>query len=222
MQIGVLGTGMVGRAIAGKLVTLGHDVRLGSRTFDNATAREWVESTGARASQGTFADAASHGELAFNCTPGSVSLSVIESLPPDALTDKVLVDVSNPLDFSGGFPPSLSVVNTDSLGERLQRTLPDTYVVKTLNTVNADLMVNPSLLADPHDLFVAGDDSGAKTSVRSLLMAFGWSDEHIHDLGGITAARGMEMYLPLWLQLMGVVGSPTFNVHVVRADHPTG
>jgi predicted dinucleotide-binding enzyme len=133
-----------------------------------------------------------------------------------------LVDVSNPLDFSGGFPPSLSVVNTDSLGEQIQRALPDTQVVKALNTVNADLMVNPGLLEGRHDLFVAGADVVAKRLVRSLLIEFGWRGEDIHDLGGIAASRGMEMYLPLWLAIMGSLETPTFSVHVVRSTHPPG
>ncbi len=132
------------------------------------------------------------------------------------LDGKVLIDVSVPLDFSQGFPPRLSVVNDDSLGEQIQRALPETRVVKALNTLNADLMLNPQLLEAPSDLFLAGDDAEAKDVVRGLLVEAGWEGGNIHDLGGIEASRGTEMWLPLWLRLMGAVGGPRFNVHVVR------
>lgn len=221
VDVGVLGTGVVGRTIGSALAEHGHRVRLGSRTPDNAAAGDWVRSAGAGASQGTFSDAADFGEVVFNCTPGAVSLSVVTSIPTEALDAKVLIDVSNPLDFSGGFPPTLSVVNTDSLGEQIQRALPQARVVKALNTLNADLMVRPSLLPDRHDLFIAGDDDDAKEQVRSILAEFGWDLRDVHDLGGIAAARGTEMYLPLWLQLMGALGTAAFNVHVVR-DAPSG
>jgi len=222
MKIGVLGTGVVGRVIAGKLLALGNEVRLGSRSADNPTAGDWARVGGEQASHGTFEDAAGFSELIFNCTPGMVSVAVLESLAPEAVAGKLLVDVSNPLDFSGGFPPSLAVVNTDSLGEQIQRALPDTKVVKALNTVNSELMVNPGLLDGHHDLFIAGEDRGAKLFVRSLLVEFGWPADDVHDLGGIAAARGLEMYLPLWLAVMGTVGTATFNVHVVQATHPSG
>jgi len=197
MKIGVLGTGMVGQAIGGRLVELGHETRMGSRTADHPGATEWAANLGAHASNGTFADAASFGDLVFNCTPGTVSLAVLGALAGEPLQGKVLVDVSNALDFSAGFPPSLAVANTDSIGEQIQRALPDTRVVKALNTLNADLMVHPSLLDGAHDLFIAGDDAQAKSEVRTLLLEFGWSTNNIHDLGGIICARGTEMYLPL-------------------------
>lgn len=200
MKFGVLGTGVVGRSIAAKLVDIGHEARIGSRTADG----EFV----------TFANAADFGEAVFNCLPGAVSLSVLEPLTAQ-VADKLLVDVTNPLDFSQGFPPTLSVVNTDSLAESLQRTLPRAKVVKALNTVNADIMVNPGLLAAETDQFLAGNDEPAKAVVKSLLVAFGWREANIRDLGGISAARGMEMYLPLWLNLMGALGTAAFNVHVV-------
>jgi len=169
-----------------------------------------------------FADAAEFGEVVFNCTPGVVSLSVLATIPADALAGKVLIDVSNPLDFSAGFPPLLSVAVTDSLGEQIQRASPEARVVKALNTLNADLMVRPSALAGRHDLFIAGDDDDAKEQVRTILAEFGWDLRDVHDLGGIAAARGPEMYLPLWLQLMGALGTAAFNVHVVREVPPSG
>ena len=205
MKFGVLGTGVVGQTIASKLSSLGHDVRIGSRAASDTTV--------------TFHDAAEFGDVVFNCLPGTVTLSVLQTLA-DAVGDKVLVDVSNPLDFSQGFPPSLSVVNTDSLAETIQRTLPRARVVKALNTVNANVMVDPTLLPSPTDLFIAGDDEDAKAVVRSLLVTFGWTEGNIRNLGGISAARAAEMYLPLWLHIMGATGTSAFNIHVVTQDVP--
>jgi predicted dinucleotide-binding enzyme len=215
MKIGVFGTGMVGNAIATKLVALGHDVKMGSRTADNAKAADWVKANGARASQGTFADAAAFGELLFNCTSGAQSLAVLQSAGAKAMAGKVLVDVSNPLDFSKGMPPSLTVCNTDSVAEQIQRAFPDTKVVKALNTTNANVMVNPSLLPGDHDMFVCGNDAGAKGKVTELLKGgFGWKT--VHDLGGITSARAQEMFVVFWVHLYGALQTPMFNVHVVR------
>lgn len=223
MKIAVLGTGTVGRTLATAWVALGHEVCLGSRSASSEAGTEWAAAQGERAAVDEFAAAAAFGEIVVNALPGQVCLGVLTE-SADAIGDKVLIDVSNPLDFSDGFPPKLSVVNTDSLAEQIQRALPEAKVVKALNTVNADVMVRPGLLTSPTDLFIAGDDDQAKQFVTSLLVEFGWFAPDIHDLGGITAARGPEMYLPLWLNLMGAVGSPAFNVHVVRAspDAPTG
>lgn len=202
MKIGVLGTGNVGRTIAAKLVELGLDVRVGSRTAKDDAV--------------TFADAAAHGELVFNCTAGDASLAALRMAEEENLADKVLVDVANPLDFSQGMPPILAVCNADSLGEEIQRSFPRSKVVKALNTVNCNVMVDPSVVPGEHDVFVCGNDEGAKDEVRELLASFGWPAERINDLGDITAARGTEMYLPLWLRLIGVTGSPNFNIRVVR------
>jgi len=202
VKIGVLGTGNVGRTIAAKLFELGHDVLVGSRT--------------AKEDAVTFADAAVHGELVFNCTAGDKSLEALRMAEADNLADKVLVDVANPLDFSRGMPPILAVCNADSLGEEIQRLFPRSKVVKALNTVNCRVMVEPSLLPGEHDVFVCGNDEGAKSEVRELIRTFGWPAEHIIDLGDITGARGMEMYLPLWLRLMAREESANFNIRVVR------
>lgn len=202
MNIGVLGTGNVGRTIAAKLVELGHDVLVGSRT--------------AKEDAVTFADAAVHGELVFNCTAGDKSLEALRMAEADNLADKILVDVANPLDFSRGMPPILAVCNADSLGEEIQRLFPRSKVVKALNTVNCKVMVEPSLLPGDHDVFVCGNDEAAKSEVRELIRTFGWPAEHIIDLGDITGARGMEMYLPLWLRLMAREESANFNIRVVR------
>jgi 8-hydroxy-5-deazaflavin:NADPH oxidoreductase len=216
MRIGVLGTGMVGKAIATKLVEVGHEVRMGSRDAANEKAAEWAGSVGEGASQGTFAAAAAFGELVFNCTAGEASLDALELAGEEALRDKVLVDVSNSLDFSQGMPPSLGVCNTDSLGEQIQRRFPEARVVKTLNTVNNEVMVDPGLVAGDHDLFVCGDDEGAKAEVAALLESFGWSRERIIDLGGIRAARGTEGYVLLWLALLNSLGTAHLNIRVVR------
>ncbi len=216
MKIGVLGTGMVGKAIAGKLVALGHEVMMGSRSAGNEQAREWVATAGPSASQGTFAAAAAFGELLFNCTAGAGSLDALRSARPTDLKDKVLIDVANPLDFSQGMPPSLLVANTDSLAEQIQREFPNTRVVKALNTINCRLMVDPARVPGEHDIFLAGDDAVAKQAVGELLQSFGWPADQIIDLGDVTAARAAEMYLPLWLRLMGALQTSDFNIKVVR------
>ena len=216
MRIGVLGTGMVGAAIATKLVELGHEVVMGSRTADNEQAAEWASAAGAGASQGTFADAAAHGEVVVNCTAGTASLEALAAAGADNIAGKVLVDVANPLDYSQGMPPSLSVSGTDSLGEQIQRAFPDTRVIKALNTVNCEVMVDPARVPGEHDVFVCGNDEQAKATVVELLGSFGWPAGHVRDLGDISAARGTEAYLLLWIRLWGYLGTGYFNVHVVR------
>jgi predicted dinucleotide-binding enzyme len=217
MKIAVLGTGMVGQAIANKLVALGHDVKMGARSATNEKAAAWQSQIASeRASVGTFAEAAAFGELAFNCTSGAASLDALTAAGAANLRGKVLVDIANPLDFSKGMPPRLSILNEDSLGERIQRAFPEVRVVKTLNTVNAELMVNPGRLGGgAHTMFLAGNDAAAKAQVRGMLVeGFGWRD--ILDLGDITMSRGTEMYLPLWVRMYGALGTPHFNVQVVR------
>lgn len=196
MRIGVLGTGMVGRAISGKLAELGHDVKVGSRT----------ESDGAV----VFADAAAHGEIVFNCTNGAASLEALGAAGD--LAGKVLIDVSNALDGSGG----LFVGNDESLGERIQAAFPTARVVKSLNTVNCGVMVDPGSLPGDHVVFVCGNDDEAKAQVTSLLAEFGWPAERVIDLGDIAAARAAEHYLLLWLRLWRAVGGPQFNIAVHR------
>jgi predicted dinucleotide-binding enzyme len=215
MKIGVFGTGMVGSTIGTKLVELGHDVKMGSRTAGSEKAVAWTKVAGARATEGTYADAAAFGELLFNCTAGIGSLPALQAAGAGNLGGKILVDVSNPLDFSKGMPPSLTVCNTDSLAEQIQRAFPDLKVVKALNTMTASLMVNPTQLAGEHDAFVCGNDAAAKGRVTELLKgSFGW--KNVVDLGDLTAARGQEMFLIFWVRLYGALKSPTFNVHVVR------
>jgi predicted dinucleotide-binding enzyme len=216
MKIAVLGTGTVGTTIGSKLIALGHEVKMGSRTADNEKARAWVDAAGDRASQGTFADAAAFGELAFNCTAGVASVDAVLAAGPDNLVGKILLDLANPLDFSQGFPPRLSLCNDDSLGEAIQRALPNTKVVKTLNTVASSVMVDPTSVPGDHDIFVSGNDADAKATVTGFLREqFGWT--HVVDLGDITFARGTEAWLLLWTRLYGVMGTPSFNLHLSRA-----
>jgi predicted dinucleotide-binding enzyme len=216
MRIGVLGTGIVGTTLASRLVKNGHLVRLGSRTVDNVAAAQWVAGHPDVSGQGTFASVAGWAELVINATGGLVSLEVLAAAGAHGLAGKVLIDVANPLDFSAGFPPTVVAHDGLSLGEQIQLAFPDALVVKSLNTMNADVMVHPRSLSGSHSVFVASDHSEAKQIVSALLQEFGWTPGEIVDAGGISASRGLELYLPLWLSLMGAMGSSHFNVAVVR------
>jgi predicted dinucleotide-binding enzyme len=206
---------MAGRTLATKLISLGHEVTMGSRKAGNEAAVAWAEEAGQLAAEGDFAQAAGFGELVVNATAGSASLDALASAEPENLAGKVLIDVSNPLDFSGGMPPVLTCCNTDSVGEQIQRAFPEARVVKSLNTVNADVMVEPSIIPGSHSIFVAGEDGDSKAVVKDLLNDFGWPEADILDLGGIRAARGLEMYLPLWLALYGATGTAHTTVKVM-------
>lgn len=214
MRIGILGSGGVGRAIGGKFAYRGHDVLLGTR--DPARLGEWLEGAGKGARAASFAETAAHGEILFNCVAGMASIDALQAAGAEKLAGKILIDLANPLDFSQGMPPFLSVCNTESLGERIQAAFPEALVVKTLNTVNAEVMVDPHKVANgDHHLFVSGNDQGAKDRVIALLREeFGW--KHIIDLGDITTARGTEMLLPLWICLWGTLGTHLFNIRVAR------
>ena len=203
MRIAVLGAGVVGQRLAAKLREVGHDVQVGTRTpRDDATS---------------YAEAAAGAELILNATNGDGSLAALAAAGAENLAGKVLIDASNPLDFTRGRPPGLSVSNFDSLGEQIQRAHPDAKVVKALNTVNNEVMVEPSLVPGNHVLFVCGNDEAAKAQVVELLGSFGWPAERVIDLGDITSARGTEMYLPLWLRLVGALGTPHLNISVEQA-----
>ncbi|MFI1585484.1 NADPH-dependent F420 reductase [Embleya sp. NPDC020630] len=215
MRIGVLGTGEVGRRLAGKLASLGHHVTLGSRTADNAEARQWAADNGG--AHGTFADAAGAGELVVNATGGLVSEAVLEAAGADNLRGKILVDVSNALDFSEGFPPKVFTPDGGSLAEHLQKAFPETRVVKTLNTMNNTVMVEPGLVPGHHNVFLSGDDEAAKAEVATLLGSFGWTPAQIIDLGDLSSARATELLMPLWLRLYGVLGPVDFNIAVAIA-----
>jgi predicted dinucleotide-binding enzyme len=213
MNIGILGTGMVGETIATKLAARGHAVKMGARSATNEKAAAWAAKV--RGTHGTFADAAKHGEIVFHCAKGDVALEVVRAAGADNLAGKVLVDVSNPLDFSKGMPPTLFVFGDDSLGERIQRELPKARVVKALNTIHASVMVDPGKLGADTATFVSGNDAGAKAAVTKILREdFGWKS--VVDLGDITNARGTEAYLLLWLRLYGSLGTADFNLAIVR------
>ena len=216
MKIGIIGTGMVGVTIGNKLVSLGHEVKMGSRTANNEKAVAWARSAGAKASQGTFADAAGFGELLFNCTSGVGSLEALKAAGAQNLKGKILIDISNPLDFSKGMPPSLFSGNTDSLGELAQAAFPEAKIVKTLNTVTASIMVDPGKIGGgDHQMFVCGNDAAAKATVGEFLKTqFGW--KNILDLGDITNSRGTESFLPLWIRMWGALKTPEFNIKLVR------
>ncbi len=226
MDIGVLGTGVVGQAIAGRLAELGHDVMIGTRDPQATVSRAEPDRYGGppfsvfhderpEIGIGTFAEAAAHGELVVNATEGAASLEALTAAGPENLEGKVLLDVANPLDASRGMPPSLFVSNTDSLAEQIQRAFPGARVVKSLNTMSASVMVNPQQLAEgDHSVFVSGDDAEAKATVTQLLRSFGWRE--VVDLGDLLTARGAEMYVAFWVRLFGVVQNPIFNVKVVR------
>ena len=216
MKHAVLGTGMVGQAIAGKLVAKGHQARMGARDARNEKAAVWVKQAGKNASHGSYADAAAFGEVVWLCTKGDGSLDALRAAGAANLEGKLLVDISNPLDFSKGMPPSLFVSNTDSLGEQIQRAFPEAKVVKTLNTLTCSLMVDPAQLAGgDHHVFMSGNDAGAKQQATAILKGdFGWRE--VIDLGDLSTARGTESLLPLWVRLYGVFGNASFNFKIVR------
>ena len=218
MKIAVLGTGMVGDTIGSKLIETGHMVMMGSRTADNEKASAFVaKHPGGKASAGTFADAATFGEIIFNCTKGTESINILKNAGEKNLDQKILIDVSNPLDFSRGMPPTLSVCNTSSLGEEIQKTFPGVRVVKALNTMWCGLMVNPAMInGGDHNVFMSGNDTEAKKQVSDVLKSFGWPEKNIIDLGDITTARGTEMILPLWLSLYSSMNSGAFNFRIVK------
>ena len=216
MQIGILGSGVTAQTIGSKLIQLGHEVMLGSRDEANPNSVTWAKDQGGQhALYGTFMNAASFGEIVFNCTLGSASLDALQSAGAENLKGKILIDTSNPIERRTDVW-TLTVCNTDSLGEQIQRAFPETRVVKTLNTVNANVIADPSKLLEMTDVFVSGNDIEAKaTVVRILRDWFGW--RKIIDLGDITTARGVEMYVLLWHNLRNAISSQRFNIKVVTS-----
>jgi 8-hydroxy-5-deazaflavin:NADPH oxidoreductase len=227
MNIAVLGSGVVGRSLSSKLIERGHDVVIGTRDVDELLARpevaggwvapfsEWYRNNDS-VDLATFSEAAERGEIIFNATAGGGTLDALKLAGEDNLDGKILVDISNPLDFSHGMPPTLFVCNTESLAEQIQQAFPGARVVKTLNTLTASLMVDPASLAGgDHHVFVSSDDGDAKERVVQLLKNdFGWKE--VIDLGDLKTARAAEMLLPMWLALINALGTPTFNFKVVR------
>lgn len=219
MNIGVLGTGSVGEGIASALVSKGHNVRMGARSATNERAAAWVDRSNDHATQGDFYDAAAFGDLVFLCLNGAHALDVVRSLPPDATEGKIIVDITNPLDFSKGMPPAIMEEYREvSLGERIQEAVPNAHVVKTLNTVNYKLMVNArEVNGGRHSLFICGDSSDAKNKVKHFLVDnFHWRADHILDLGGIQAVRSVEAIVPFWVLVYQSLGTPLFNFDIVH------
>lgn len=213
MKVAVLGTGMVGQAHAFKLIELGHEVVIGTKDVEVTKAADWYKDN-QFVKLLPFGEAANEGEIVLNALAGHIAVEVLKGIEA-SLQGKILIDISNPLDFSKGMPPTLSVCNTDSLGEQIQQALPETKVVKALNTINATIQVEPQSLADgDHHCFMSGNDDLAKTQVAELLRSYGW--KHILDLGDIATARGTEMYLPLWLRIWGSLSNAAFNVKVMQ------
>jgi hypothetical protein len=226
MKIGILGTGVVGQTIAEKLIQLGHGVMIGTRdkqatlaktgkdNFGRPAFGEWIKNN-SKVQYGTYSESAAFGDFLVNATSGTGSIAALKLAGENNLESKVLLDISNPLDFSKGMPPTLTICNTDSLGEQIQRTFPRLKVVKSLNTLNAYLMVNPGLLPEPTNIFMNGNDLDAKSEVKKLLTSFGWNNEDIIDMGDITTARGTEQILPIWVRLWGTLQTPMFNFKIV-------
>ena len=229
MKISVLGTGDVGQTLAKKLIETGHEVMIGTRDVDETLTRksnrqgnppfsEWHESN-KEVQLGTFQESATFGEIVINATNGANSLNALDLAGEETLAGKILIDLSNPLDFSKGMPPSLleGLNNTNSLGEEIQKEFPQAKVVKTFNTMWCGLMVNPGMLdGGNHINYISGNDDNAKARVKDLLKEFGWKEENLIDLGDITAARGTESILPIWVRLMGVIGNGAFNFKIVK------
>lgn len=226
MKIGIFGTGMVGKTLAEKLFELENDVMIGTRdiaktlyradgdVYGGPPFKDWIRER-PDIKLGTFADAAQHGELLINALSGKGSMPALKKAGKVNMRGKVLIDISNPLDFSKGVPPTLFVCNTDSLGEQIQREFSRVKVVKALNTMNAYLMVNPTLVPGDHNVFLCGNDEDAKKMVKKLLKKFGWKEKVMIDLGDISGARTTEMLLPVWLRLWGKLQHPMFNFNVV-------
>jgi|SRR5664280_13276 len=230
MKIAIIGTGAVGKTIASKLVELSHNVMIGTRNVSEKTAStekdlygnppfsEWLKSN-SKVRLGSFAEAAAFGELVVNATNGGNSVTALILAGAKNLAGKVLIDIANPLDFSNGMPPSLlpGLNNTNSLGEEIQKTFPETMVVKTLNTMWCGLMINPNLIGKgDHVNFISGNSEEAKAKVKKLLNELGWPDKNILDLGDITGARGTESMLPVWVRVMGILKNGAFNFRIVR------
>lgn len=231
MKIAVLGSNVVGQTLAEKLNSLGHEVMIGTRNVKDTMARSGSDSVGrppfsdwhtknAGIKVGTLSEAAFFGEFIVNATNGVNSIAALEQAGVKNLANKIILDIANPLDFSKGMPPTLSVCNTDSLGEQIQRAFPYTKVVKALNTMNAYIMVNPALIPEDHNVFLSSNDETAKAKVKTLLQSFGWKSHNIIDMGDISTARGTEQLLPIWVRLWGTLQNPMFNFKIAIGPKP--
>ncbi|MCB0600870.1 MAG: NAD(P)-binding domain-containing protein [Saprospiraceae bacterium] len=226
MKIGILGTGIVGQTLAEKVAEVGHEVMSGTRNVDTLLAKSNPDSYGRPPFKdwlhahpgiqvGTLDETAAFGTLLINAMYGMGSIQALQTIGPDHLSGKILLDIANPLDFSRGFPPSLSICNTDSLGEEIQRTFPQLKVVKSLNTMNTNLMVHPRALSGDQTVFISGNDADAKETVKVILKSFGWKESEMIDLGDISTARGTEQLLPIWVRIYSKMGHANFNFKIV-------
>lgn len=226
MNISVLGTGSVGQALASKLVTLGHNIFMGTRNVENSLNRTepdgwgnpapgtWIKNN-PEVKLCTYKEAVQKGnDLIVFAMNGNAAMECLKSVGEELLNEKTMLDISNPLDFSKGFPPSLTICNTESLAEKIQSQYPGLKVVKSLNTMSNPIMINPSLIPGEHSVFISGNDPGAKSEVTGILNSFGWKNDNIIDLGDISTARGTEMMLPVWVRLFGKLQTPFFNFHI--------
>lgn len=219
MNIGVLGTGTVGEAIASALIDKKHHVKMGSRTASNEKASAWVKKAGKNASQGTFDDAAAFGDLLFLCLNGEYAMDAVQSIQLNHVKEKIVIDLTNPLDFSHGMPPTiLDEYSIVSLGEKIQQELSTAYVVKTLNTVNYKLMIDATIVNNgDHHLFVCGNNADAKNKVKHFLVDnFHWKPHHFVDVGDIKSARTVEAIVPFWVTVMQALQTPLFNFKIVH------
>ena len=226
MKVAVFGTGSVGQTLATRLAGLNHSVTMGTRNVENALAK-----VGSTDNYGTpsvsdflekvpsislknYADAAKDASLIVLCTLGAGAKDALAAA--GNIDGKIVLDISNPLDFSKGFPPTLFLSNDTSLGEMLQAEFSNTHIVKSLNTMFNGIMVNPRMLSEDSTVFVSGNNTEAKATVKSILAEFGWKNSEILDLGDITTARGTEMHLPLWLRIFGATQNGAFNIKIAR------
>jgi predicted dinucleotide-binding enzyme len=196
MKVGILGTGDVGKALGRGFVTLGHDVRMGARDAANPKAAAWVKEAGAKASAGTFADAARFGEVVVLATLGTATEEVLRAVGPGAFQGKAVLDATNPLDFSKGMPPRLIGTVGDSGGERHQKLLPGAHVVKVFNTVGNAFMFKPDFAGGPPDMFLCGNDEGAKQKAAAICRDFGWG---VVDVGDLSTAHFLEAMCMVWV-----------------------
>jgi predicted dinucleotide-binding enzyme len=206
MNVGILGTGDVGRALGRAFIALGHTVMMGTRDTHNEKALAWAQEVGVNGSVGTFADAAAFADLVVLATLGVANENAITMAGPQHFRGKVLIDTTNPLDFSGGMPPKLAVSGNDSAGEGVQRLLPDAYVVKAFNTVGNAFMFRPDFPGGPPDMFICGNHDHAKTTVTAILKDFGWG---VVDVGGIECSRYLEAMCVVWV--LSAVGTGNWN-----------
>lgn len=195
MNIGILGTGDVGKSLARGFIALGHSVVMGARDAANPKAAAWVKEAGPKASAGTFAQAARAGEVVVLATLGTATEEVLRSVGPDAFKGKLVLDATNPLDTSKGGPRLVGNVG-DSAGERHQNLLPGAHVVKAFNTVGNAFFYKPDFPGGPPDMFICGNDAGAKARAAAICKDFGWG---VIDVGGIDSSHFLEAMCMVWV-----------------------